>query len=843
MSEQEKTKEQLIEELRAMRERARESLCVSAAMNACVEGVILVDLEGRVIDVNEAVLRKHGLSRKEDVVGKYGLEFVVREDREKVASVLEELKRTGRIERLEYRILAADGSLAPVEASGVAMTDCDGNAAGFVIVVRDVSERKQAEEALRESEHNFRTLAQKAFDVIVILSEDGRFVYANERAAELTGYSVEALLGMTLKDLVPSEEYEEAAVRLRERLEGKPLLQQYEMSVITKSGERRLAEISASRTTWRGQPADLVIARDITERKLAEEALRHTQEQFRSLFENIPVGLYRTTPDGRILMANPAMVRMLGYRSLEELAERNLEDSGFEPGYLRSAFKERVEKEGQVVGLVSAWTRQDGKVVYVRESARAVRGDEGRTLYYEGAAEDVTARRLAQQKLDEMFEQIKKSHGDLLSILNMLRLAVVMVDEDGCVTFLNRAAQGLMGQSQKAVLGRRWERFFSFKVHDKAWPEELSKRLSAAEQRFQARVEFPGERGYWMDVEVLDDPRNPKRKIFFLYDMSEVHDLRRMLEEKAQFHDLVGKSKPMQLVYQRIQEVSGVDWTVLIEGETGTGKELVARAIHYSSHRKDKPFIAVNCAGLTDSLLASQLFGHKRGSFTGAIEDHEGLFQVAHGGTLLLDEIGDISKDMQRSLLRVLEEKEITRLGDSKAKKIDVRILASTHRDLSEEAQKGTFRPDLLYRIRVARIDLPPLRERREDIPLLAASFLNQSRAATGKPVETLSDDTTGVLLEYDWPGNVRELKSAIDVATLHCKGPVLCPEDLPPEIARSTRSGAGAWPTELDDKGRIIEALARTSGRRTEAARLLGISRATLYRRLAKFGIAATEA
>ena len=1009
MSEQEKTKEQLIEELRAMRERAQELLCVSAAMNACVEGVILVDLEGRVMDVNEAVLRKHGLSRKEDIVGKHSLEFVVREDRERVASALEELKRNGRIERLEYRIFAGDGSLVPVEASGVVMNDCDGNAAGFVIVVRDVSERKRAEEALRESEQNFRTLAQRAFDSIVILLGDGRFAYANERAVELTGYSVEALLGMTLKDVVPSEEYEEAAMRLRERLDGKPLLQQYEMLVITKSGERRLAEISASRTTWRGQPADLVIARDVTERRraedesrtlarlgtrlaatasvgemvtvvreetdrlfkwdahyfavrrpgedtfcvisfvdmidgrkvtfpkedwpcanvsaalqpvlegrpvlinrkpgdetpalsrfgnkerlsaslvhvpvrgagevigilsvqsytrrrycesdvlslqqiadalspalqrvYAEEALLETEEQFKSLFENIPIGLYRTTPDGRVLMANPAMVRMLGYPSFEKLAERNLENSGFEPGYPRPVFKERIEKEGQVVGLVSAWTRQDGKVVYVRESARAVRGDEGRTLYYEGAAEDVTARRLAQQKLDEMFEQIKKSHGDLLSILNMLRLAVVMVDEDGCVTFLNRAAQGLMGQSQKAVLGRRWERFFSFKVHDKAWPEELSKRLSAAEERFQARVEFPGERGYWMDVEVLDDPRNPKRKIFFLYDMSEVHDLRRMLEKKAQFHDLVGKSKPMQLVYQRIQEVSGVDWTVLIEGETGTGKELVARAIHYSSHRKDKPFIAVNCAGLTDSLLASQLFGHKRGSFTGAIEDHEGLFQVAHGGTLLLDEIGDISKDMQRSLLRVLEEKEITRLGDSKAKKIDVRILASTHRDLSEEAQKGNFRPDLLYRIRVARIDLPPLRERREDIPLLAASFLNQSRAATGKPVETISDDATGILLEYDWPGNVRELKSAIDVATLHCRGPVLCPEDLPPEIARSTRSGAGAWPTELDDKGRIIEALARTHGRRTEAASLLGISRATLYRRLAKFGIAATEA
>ena len=159
-----------------------------------------------------------------------------------------------------------------------------------------------------------------------------------------------------------------------------------------------------------------------------------------------------------------------------------------------------------------------------------------------------------------------------------------------------------------------------------------------------------------MEIEVQDDPRMPDRRIFFLYDMSEVYDLRRMLEDKAQFHDLVGKSKPMQAIYQRIQEISKVDWTALIEGQTGTGKELVARAIHFSSHRKDKPFIAVNCAGLADSLLTSQLFGHRRGAFTGAVEDHKGFFEVANGGTLLLDEIGHISQNILTRLLGVLEE-------------------------------------------------------------------------------------------------------------------------------------------------------------------------------------------
>jgi DNA-binding NtrC family response regulator len=291
----------------------------------------------------------------------------------------------------------------------------------------------------------------------------------------------------------------------------------------------------------------------------------------------------------------------------------------------------------------------------------------------------------------------------------------------------------------------------------------------------------------------------------------------------------------MNLVFQQIQQVAKVDSSVLIEGETGTGKELVARAIHFSSRRKQKPFIAVNCAGLTDSILGSQLFGHKKGAFTGAIEDQQGVFEAAEGGALLLDEIGGVSPNVQASLLRVLQEREITRLGESKPKKIDVRVLVATHHNLSQDVLNGAFRADLLYRIRVARIQLPPLRERREDIPLLVASFLEHGCVMIGKSVHDVSSEAMGILMDYMWPGNVRELKSAIECALIRCDGPVIEANDFPSEILEASGLRFPADSQEKNEKTRLVSALQSVRGNREAAARLLGISRATLYRRLAE--------
>ena len=408
------------------------------------------------------------------------------------------------------------------------------------------------------------------------------------------------------------------------------------------------------------------------------------------------------------------------------------------------------------------------------------------------------------------------------------------LDKEGLISSINQAALKLSGK--RKISGKKWNRVLPFQKEDFPRIETMLRRAAPKRKKIEAKFGIPGKKGIWLEVEINDDPRDPDRKIMALYDMSEVYDLRHLLEKRAKFQDIVGKSEPMQAVYARIKEVATVDWTVLIQGQTGTGKELVARAIHATSHRRDKPFIAVNCAGLEDSLLTSQLFGHRRGAFTGAVEDHKGFFEAAAGGTLFLDEIGDISKSMQASLLRVLEEKEITRVGESRPRKVDVRILAATHRNLSEAAEAGNFRRDLLYRIRVARIALPPLRERREDIPLLYETFLAVGRAVTGKNVQRLSDDALRLLLNYDWPGNVRELKSVVESAILGCEGAVIQKQDLPFEILHAEPQ---TTPESFsDDKNGMLAALKKTRGSRTKAAGLLGMSRATFYRRLDDYGI-----
>lgn len=446
----------------------------------------------------------------------------------------------------------------------------------------------------------------------------------------------------------------------------------------------------------------------------------------------------------------------------------------------------------------------------------------------------------AEARLGGMLDESEKIRDDLLSILNQLSLATVMTDVDGTVTFVSDAAQRLLATGSPGLTGRSWYDSCPFAKPQRLALRTMADRDASERSKVQVHLDTTAHRRYAIDIDVQDDPRDPRRKIFFLYDTTEVHDLRRLLKDRGRFFDLLGQSESMQQVFARVREVAGVDATVLIAGETGTGKELVARAIHASSSRAQHPFIAVNCAGLTESLLGSQLFGHKRGAFTGATEDHRGFFEAAQGGTIFLDEIGDMPLTTQANLLRVLQEKEITRLGESKPRRVDVRILAATNQPLSEQVSSGKFRADLLYRIRVARIDLPPLRNRREDIPLLVTSFLGQTAMTTGKTVEEVSADAMQRLVRYSWPGNVRELKSAVDFAVIHCPGNVIRVSDLPPELLSSDDPQPIDLTMVSDEKGRVLAALEKTEGNRAAAARLLGVSRATLYRRLASLGIPA---
>lgn len=443
-------------------------------------------------------------------------------------------------------------------------------------------------------------------------------------------------------------------------------------------------------------------------------------------------------------------------------------------------------------------------------------------------------------KLREMFEQVEKSRDDILSIMNTLRIGTAMTDENGLLTFISKMCKLIVGE--EGVIGNHWESTCPFKQTDKSLIKTNYELPENEREKISVSVEGQDGRLYWMDVEIKDDPRNSRGRIFFFYDMSEIHDLRLLLDEKARHSDLVGKSSPMKQVSQRIQEVSHVDSTVLIEGDTGTGKEMVARTIHFSGHRKNGPFIGMNCAGLSDSLLESQLFGHRRGAFTGAIDDHLGFFEAANEGTLFLDEVGDIPINVQNRLLRVLQEREITRLGDSKARKINVRVLAATQHDLEQLVAEGKFRADLFYRICVARIQLPPLHDRREDIPLLSGLFLRQSNTAVAKEIHEVSHDSMRMLMDYHWPGNVRELQNVIEFAVIRCKGAVIQIEDLPPEVTQSSGSSTFGDQFPRDEKGRLLAALEQAGGNRSRAAQLLGVSRATLYRHMSRLGLPSSK-
>jgi PAS domain S-box-containing protein len=456
-------------------------------------------------------------------------------------------------------------------------------------------------------------------------------------------------------------------------------------------------------------------------------------------------------------------------------------------------------------------------------------------------AEDVTVKshRKAETRLTGRLEASERTKDDALALLQHLRLAALVLDERGCITFASDRGLEILGLPADHVIGRAWEQALPLQEEDRVRIRQMLDGFSGRGSGGPFRIEGP--HSSWVEMEIHRDPRYSGRQIVVLNDRTELHALRQALNEQASFHDLVGKSPAMLRIYQLVRDVARVDTTVLIEGETGTGKELIARAIHFSSARKHKPFIAANCAGLTDSILTSQLFGHKRGAFTGAVNDQQGVFEAAEGGTLFLDEIGDIPQPVQTALLRVLQEKEITRLGEARPRKVDVRVVAATHHNLSEDVVRGSFRADLLYRIRIARVQLPPLRERREDIPLLADSFLSQICTATGKAIAGISPDTLRLLMSHVWPGNVRELKSAIEFAVISCKGRDLLPTDLPPEIAAvPVAPNPSTWIplSGQDEKSKLLTALSDAKGNRTEAAKRLGVSRATFYRRLVELDI-----
>jgi two-component system response regulator HydG len=325
---------------------------------------------------------------------------------------------------------------------------------------------------------------------------------------------------------------------------------------------------------------------------------------------------------------------------------------------------------------------------------------------------------------------------------------------------------------------------------------------------------------------------------------TQIATFRRELDAEDRFYGMIGASAPMQQVFEMITNAAQSDAPVIIYGESGTGKELVAKAIHDASQRRKQPYVKVNCAALNESLLESELFGHVKGAYTGAHRDREGRFELAQGGDIFMDEIGDLPLSTQVKLLRVLEEKVVERVGDHRPIAIDTRIISATNRDLPELIRKGRFREDFYYRINVIPIHVPPLRERSDDIPLLARSFFNRVKLKSEKQIQGISNPALEALVRYTWPGNVRELRSAFEFAFVSCQGDTITPENLPRHILdRGPQKAVDEAVTaaNLDDlkKQRLIQALEASGGNQSAAARRLGISRTSVWNQIKRYNLA----
>jgi DNA-binding NtrC family response regulator len=314
--------------------------------------------------------------------------------------------------------------------------------------------------------------------------------------------------------------------------------------------------------------------------------------------------------------------------------------------------------------------------------------------------------------------------------------------------------------------------------------------------------------------------------------------LSQALEKRYSFGNILGKNSRMQEIYELISDISNTDSTALIQGESGTGKELIARAIHFSSHRKAKPFIVANCSAYSQNLLESELFGHEKGSFTGAIRRKIGRFELAHGGTIFLDEIGEVSPPTQILLLRVLQDHRFERVGGEETLEVDVRVIAATNKNLMEEMKKGTFREDLYYRLNVIPIFVPPLRERRDDIPLLASHFLQKFNHEKGKEVTSISPEVMEILLAHSWPGNVRELENVIEHAAIIAKKDQIVPKDLPQSLLQKPLPTQQLVSLQDYEKNLILKTLEETSWNKHQASKKLKINRSTLYGKMKRYGL-----
>jgi PAS domain S-box-containing protein len=582
---------------------------------------------------------------------------------------------------------------------------------------------------------------------------------------------------------------------------------------------------------------------DITSIKRAEEELRKSEEQWRDVFENNPTMYFMVDAAALVLAVNPFGAEQLGY-TVDELVGQTVLKIFYEPD--REAAQAHAAQCLKQLGHSFSWElraiRKSGSVLWVRETARAVLRDNGPIILI--ACEDITERKEAEQKLQERELELRQ-------ILDLSPQHISVFGPDGSPFYVNRAGLDYFGVNIDQWRAESRIELAHPDDRDHFLDEGKKRFLEGEPHEFEARLRRHDGKFRWFlfRLNPIKDERGHITRWYGtatdIEDHKQAEDrlrhenvaLREELEKTSMFEEIVGASPALKTVLARISKVARSDSTVLITGETGTGKELVARAIHRRSNRASRAFVSVNCAAIPFDLISSELFGHEKGAFTGATQRRFGRFELAHGGTIFLDEVSELLPDTQVALLRVLQEREFERVGGTQLIRVDVHVIAATNRDLKAAVANGTFRQDLFYRLNVFPIEVPPLRERKDDILMLVEYFVQRYANRAGKNIRSIEKKTLDLLQSYDWPGNIRELQNVIERSVILSSSNVFSVDGSWLSIEPRPRTPrVEAFPTateEENEEQKIIEAaLAESRGRvwgPAGAAAKLGIPPSTL--------------
>ena len=575
---------------------------------------------------------------------------------------------------------------------------------------------------------------------------------------------------------------------------------------------------------------------NITALKTSEAALRESEENYRTVLDGIEDGYIENDLAGNMVFINQAVARIFGVprstlmgRNYRELTDERAAEACYR------AFSEVYSTGVPRSSFIFETRMVSGDKKILEYSISLKKDSRNMPVGFRSIVRDITEPKRAE-------EDIARQRSRLTAIFRSVKDAIITVDTNLKVIEANQAAETICGFKQDSLIGSVFtdcRTGCNNACHDVLW-ETLKRKTTVTGYQ----MECGGGSRSLQKVDVSSSPLLGREGRFMgavlvIRDITRLNELEKELEERHRFQKIIGKSRKMREIYNLLEDLADLETTVLVTGESGTGKELVAKALHNSGNRAFKPFVTVNCSALAENLLESELFGHVKGAFTGAVKNALGRFQTANGGTIFLDEIGDISPRIQLKLLRFLQEKTFERVGESTSMRADVRIVTSTNRNLKEAVSTGSFREDLYYRLKVVEISLPPLRERRNDIPLLVDHFRMAFNHAFQKNIQSIAHEVLDVFMGYDWPGNVRELEHTVEHAFVLCHGNTIEERHLPREIRNHAATlMLPAIKSAPQGRRQIEDALRATDWNVAKAARRLGIGRRTIYRRIQKYNL-----